>query len=336
MRVFHQASDRGYLPRHSFFNGRFVPYPEVPERIESILAALRKDRRFEIEAPGVLSEAALQDVHDAGYLTTLESVCGKLKEGEEFFPGVIQKAPLLLRSRYARVRAGYYTVDSSTPLLESSIDAARGAAATALSCAEAVASGERVVYGLMRPPGHHAGKDFWAGYCLINNAALAAARLVKLGKVAILDVDYHHGNGTQDIFYERDDVLYVSLHCRPEEAYPYIAGAAEESGSGRGRGFNRNFPLPGGTDWRAYAAALESALDAIRAFAPVCLVASLGFDGLEGDPIGTFRLRPEDFRAIGQRVAELGLPTAVIQEGGYLVPALGNSAIQFFDGLAVT
>ena len=341
MRVLYQPLDREYRPRHSFFYGRFVPYPEVPERVESILASLRADRRFSIESPAAahsvweLAEEALAEVHDAGYLRTLESVCRKLKAGEEFFPGVIQKAPLLLRSQYARVRACYYTVDSSTPLLESSFHAAMGAAATALACAEALASGERAIYGLMRPPGHHAGREFWAGYCLINNAALAAARLTKLGKVAILDVDYHHGNGTQDIFYERDDVLYVSLHCRPEEAYPYIAGAHEESGSGRGLGFNRNFPLPSGTGWKDYAPALETALEAIQAFAPATLVVSLGFDALEGDPIGSFRLQPEDFRRIGARIGQLGLPAAVIQEGGYLLQSLGSSAIQFFDGLAI-
>jgi len=336
MRVVYHPSDRGYRPRHSFFYGRFAPYPEVPERIGSILAALKGDRRFTIEEPQPLAVETLQQVHDPGYLQVLESVCGRLKEGEEFFPGVIQKAPLLLRSRYERVRAGYYTLDSSTPLLAPSWNAALGAAAVAQSCATALAGGEKLIYGLARPPGHHAGRAFWAGYCLINHAALAAEQLARLGKVAVLDMDYHHGNGTQDIFYERDDVLYVSLHCRPEEAYPYLAGAAEELGAGKGRGFNRNLPLPSGTTWADYAPALEEALEAVHSFHPQSLVVSLGLDGLEGDPIGSFRLHGDDFRSIGARIRDLARPTAVIQEGGYLIPELGNAVVRFFEGMTGT
>ena len=333
MKVFHNPLHAGYRPSRSFFNGRFTPYPEIPERMEAILWALREDGRFALAEPPGLGTEALTRVHAPGYVALLESLCARLKPDEEFFPGVIARAPLLLRSAYPRVRAGYYTVDSSTPLLAGSFAAALGAAATALAGAEALLAGEAEGYCLARPPGHHAGRDFWAGYCLINHAALAAATLGELGKIAILDVDYHHGNGTQDIFYDRDDVLYVSLHCDPREAYPYIAGAAEETGTGPGLGCNRNLPLPGGTAWAEYAPALETALEAVRRFGPAALVLSLGFDALEGDPIGTFRLRPEDFRAIGARVRELGLPTLVMQEGGYRVAALGEAALQFFNGM---
>jgi acetoin utilization deacetylase AcuC-like enzyme len=333
MKVFHNPHHAEYRPSKSFFNGRFMPYPEVPERMTAILDALRGDARFALSEPPDLPVAALARVHARGYLELLETLCRRLKEGEEFFPGVIARAPLLLRSAYPRVRAGYHTVDSFTPLLPQSFTAALGAAATAWAGAEALRAGERAAYCLARPPGHHAGKDFWAGYCLINHAALAAVSLLDLGKVAILDVDYHHGNGTQDIFYERADVLYVSLHCRPEEAYPYIAGAAEETGSGPGLGMNRNIPLPGGTAWREYQPALETALDTVRRFGPAFVVVSLGFDALEGDPMGTFRLHPEDFRAMGAMLRALDSPILAVQEGGYLLPALGQAARRFFDGM---
>ncbi len=340
MKVFHNPRDKAYRPLHSFFNGRFVPYPDVPERTEAILAVMQEDPRFQsVEMPAMQPATmpeGLAAIHDPGYLETLADVCGRLGAEEEFFSTVMAKAPQLLKTRYARIKAGYYAVDNTTPLLSRSFDTALGAVAVAHASAEAIRGGERLVYGLMRPPGHHAGREFYAGYCLLNNAALAADRLSAEGRVAVLDVDYHHGNGTQDIFYEREDVLYVSLHCRPEEDYPYIAGGAAETGSGAGLGFNRNFPLPGGTDWAAYRPALEAALESIAAFAPAILVVSAGFDTMRGDPIGNFNLQHDDFHAMGGLIRQAGLPTLVIQEGGYLVSALGEAVLRFFNGLEVS
>jgi acetoin utilization deacetylase AcuC-like enzyme len=335
MKVFYHPAERAYRPGHSFFGGVFTPYPELPGRTEQLLQALRRLRGTELVTPPALAPARLQAVHGAGYVQALEDLSGRLKPDEQFIPQNLQRIPLLLRSRYARIRMGYYAIDTSTPLLPTTLAAALGAAATAEAAGQSVLAGERLVYALARPPGHHAGKEFYAGYCIFNNAALAAQRLLALGKVAILDVDFHHGNGTQDIFYDRDDVLYVSLHCRPEEAYPYVAGAADETGSGRGLGCNLNLPLPSGTAWRAYRAALETALERVQRFAPATAVVSLGFDTLAQDPIGAFKLNVEDFEPLAQRIAGLGVPLLVMQEGGYHVPSLAAAALRFFAGLGI-
>jgi acetoin utilization deacetylase AcuC-like enzyme len=335
MKVFYHPAERDYHPGHSFFAGRFTPYPEVHARAEQLLAAVGRMAGAELLVPPVLDTTVLEAVHGPGFLQALQEVCGRLKPGEQFFPQNQQRIPLLLQSRYARIRMGYYAIDTSTPLLPATLPAALGAAATALAAAGALAAGERLVYALTRPPGHHAGREYYSGYCIFNNAALSAAHLLPLGKVAILDVDFHHGNGTQDIFYGRDDVLYVSLHCDPREAYPYVAGAAEETGTGKGRGFNLNLPLPGGTGWPAYRAAMETALERVARFAPATVVVSLGFDTLEQDPIGAFKLAVKDFGPMARRIGQLGLPLLVVQEGGYHVPSLAAAALYFFSGLGV-
>jgi acetoin utilization deacetylase AcuC-like enzyme len=333
LKVFYNDLEQGYHPRHSFFYGRFTPYPDVPRRTRSILAAIRRRSGFEVIAIPPLNPQDTAGVHGMDYLEALGEVCARLAGDEEFFPFHMRALPLLKSSPYPRLRVGYFALDASTPLMAPSLNAALGAAASALAGAGALAGGDRLAYALTRPPGHHAGRENYAGYCLINNAALAAHALSAEGKVAVLDVDFHHGNGTQEIFWGRGDVLYVSLHCRPEEAYPYITGSAEERGEGPGLGANINLPLPGGTDWAAYAPALETALEAVRAFDPAMVVISLGLDTLASDPIGAFRLAPDDFQAIGHRIAQLGRPLLIVQEGGYDVASLGRCVSMFFDGL---
>ena len=336
MQVFYTDVEQGYAPTHSFFYGRFTAYPDVPGRTRSILAALGGRAEFALQAPPEPEAAWLERAHAPEYLAALAAVCGRLKPGEEFFPFHMGPLPALLRSPYPRLRAGYYALDGSTPLLAQSYAVAAAVAGTALAGARAVLAGAPRVYALPRPPGHHAGRQTYCGYCLINNAAVAAHALLERGKVAILDVDYHHGNGTQDIFWERDDVLYASLHCRPEEAYPYVAGGADERGGGRGRGCNLNLPLPGGTDWAAYAPALETALEAVARFDPAAVIVSLGFDALATDPIGTFALQVTDFEAMARRIAQLQRPLLIVQEGGYDVARLGECALAFFAGLGVS
>ena len=333
MKVFYHPGEQEYRPRQSLFNGKLTPYPDVPERTGSILRALESRGGCEFLAPPPLDEALAAQVHGPDYLEALETLCGRLGAEEEFFPFLARPSPLLLQSAYPRVRMGYFAVDGSTPLLRNSHATALLGAATAMAGAEALLAGEPLVYSLARPPGHHAGREFYAGYCLLNNAALAAARLTRSGRVAVLDVDFHHGNGTQDIFYDREEVLYVSLHCRPQEAYPYIAGEKDETGSGKGAGCNVNLPLPAGTDWPRYRPALEAALEKIAAFGPDSVVVSLGFDTVAGDPMGSFRLRVEEFEEMGRLIAGLGMPLLVVQEGGYLVSALGQCALTFFAGL---
>jgi acetoin utilization deacetylase AcuC-like enzyme len=232
---------------------------------------------------------------------------------------------------------GAFCFDTATPLVAGSYDAARAAVDVALTAMGRVLAGAPLAYGLCRPPGHHASRGMFGGYCLFNNAAIVAERLLAVGasRVAILDVDYHHGNGSQSIFWERPDVLYVSLHAHPRDAYPYFSGAAEETGSGRGAGANRNLPLPRGTDGAAYATALTDALAMIDDFDPDApLVLSLGFDTFVDDPIGGFALRTDDYARLGGLVRGLGRGVVAIQEGGYAIEAIGANAVAFLDGLA--
>ena len=224
---------------------------------------------------------------------------------------------------------GYYCFDPGTPIVEGTWEAAFAAARCALTAAAWVAEGARSAYALCRPPGHHAGRSSYGGYCFLNNAALAAQHLrdAGLGRVAVLDVDAHHGNGTQDIFSERADVLFVSIHGTPDTEYPYFLGYADERGAGEGEGFTRNFPLPRTAAWTDYRPTLDAAADVVAAFAADALVVSLGVDTFDGDPISPLALGREHFPLIGQRLAALGLPTVIVQEGGYAVEDLGANVV---------
>jgi acetoin utilization deacetylase AcuC-like enzyme len=206
--------------------------------------------------------------------------------------------------------------------------AARKGAECALSAAQAVLEGDRAAFALSRPPGHHAGADFFGGYCFLNNAALAAQHLRNNGvnKVAVLDVDYHHGNGTQAIFYDRLDVFFASIHGDPRTDYPFYLGHADERGAGAGQGANLNLPLPRGTDYAAWSQALETALAAIAAFGADALVVSLGLDSFEGDPISGFKLKTDDYLRMGERLQHVGLPTVLVFEGGYATSDIGVNA----------
>jgi acetoin utilization deacetylase AcuC-like enzyme len=231
-------------------------------------------------------------------------------------------------------RAGWFCFDTATPLVAGSFAAALAAADAALTAADLVAGGAPAAYALCRPPGHHAGPGYYGGFCLLNNAAIAARRLTVMGRVAVVDVDFHHGNGTQDIFWEDPDVLYVSLHGDPAVHYPFFTGSAGETGAGPGAGTTRNLPLPDGTGDDAYLAALAEALAAVDAFDPAVLVVSAGFDTFEDDPIGAFRVTTGGFARIGAALAALGRPLVVVQEGGYAVEALGANVVALMRGMS--
>ena len=215
-------------------------------------------------------------------------------------------------------------------------EAARSSAAVALTAQELVASGDKTAFALCRPPGHHAHHDLYGGYCFLNNAAIAAQAFRDAGaaRVAVLDVDYHHGNGTQDIFYGRGDVGYVSIHADPATDYPFYWGHADERGTGDGAGMTFNLPLPAGTDWQSYANALNRALAVIAEWKPALLIVSFGADTYEADPISKFQLKTEDYRRLGTTIFRVGLPTAIIMEGGYAVSALGANVAEFLRGFA--
>jgi acetoin utilization deacetylase AcuC-like enzyme len=230
-------------------------------------------------------------------------------------------------------RPGWFCFDTATPLVAGSFAAAVAAADAALTAVDLVAGGAPAAYALCRPPGHHAGPGYYGGFCLLNNAAVAAGALRRLGPVAIVDVDFHHGNGTQDIFWEDPEVLYVSLHGDPAGHYPHFTGAADEVGDGPGRGTNRNLPLPDGTGDDDYLLALQDAMGLVAGFDPATLVVSLGFDSFAGDPLGAFQVTTGGFRRIGAALAGAGRPAVVVQEGGYALEALGANAVAFLAGL---
>jgi len=232
-------------------------------------------------------------------------------------------------------KLGSYSFSADTPILSGTWAAAREAVNVALSAAAAIKAGDKSAFALTRPPGHHAATDVFGGFCYLNNIAIAAQWLADAGmRPAILDVDYHHGNGTQTIFYGRKDVFFCSIHADPHFAYPHFLGFADECGEGAGDGANLNLPLPAGTDWAIYDPALTRALAAVEAFGPDVLLVSLGLDTYIDDPIAMFRLKPADYLRMGERIAALKLPTLFVFEGGYAVDALGEIAVNVLEGFA--
>ncbi|MCA9535714.1 MAG: hypothetical protein KC593_18635 [Myxococcales bacterium] len=316
--------------QHSPFRG----YHERPARVVAIdhaLAALPVTRH-PVEEFGL---EPILEVHDAGLVRFLEESATHIPSGEIVYPEIfpIRHADRLPQSW--DMRAGYFCIDTSTPITNQVYAAARRAANASLTGARLVGGGaSRCCYVAGRPPGHHAERKVFGGFCYFNNAALAAHQLSKRGRVAVLDIDHHHGNGTQDIFYERADVLTVSVHGHPEYSYPFFAGFEDETGAGPGAGFNVNVPLPAGVDDAGYLVALEGALAHVRHFAPDYLVVSLGVDNMRGDPTGAFFVTAEGMRRIGAAIGDLQLPCLVIQEGGYHLRNIRRGVRAFLAGLA--
>jgi acetoin utilization deacetylase AcuC-like enzyme len=319
---------------------------EHPGRAEAIRAALVADGGFAIAEPPRTGTAALEAVHDPGLVRFLasawEAYQREIGPTHDVVPDVFAMPGLrdgmgpAVEPTSASARLGWWCFETTTPLTSGTYEAARSAVDCALAATDAVLGGERVAYGLCRPPGHHATTSLYGGYCFFNNAAVAAVHAVGAshGRVAVLDVDYHHGNGTQQIFYQRDDVAFVSLHGDPVRAYPYLTGHAAETGAGRGSGSTTNVPLAAGTDDDAYLAALERALAAVDAFAPELVVVSLGVDTYAGDPMCDLALTTGGFRRMGTAIAALGRPLVVVQEGGYADEALGANVTAWLRGAA--
>jgi acetoin utilization deacetylase AcuC-like enzyme len=320
-------------------SGVFVPAFEKPARAEIILARVREVAVGAVRAPDAFTLDPITRIHDPRMVALLQTAAAEWaalgREGAAFpftfFARGMRadRVPLNLEGRLA-----HFCFDAGTPITATSWRAIRSSADVALSAARAVAQGTRAVFALCRPPGHHAGSDHYGGYCFINNAAIAAQALLDAGaeRVAILDVDYHHGNGTQQIFYARSDVLVVNIHATPDEEFPYLLGFADEPGRGAGEGFNLNLPLPWGTEWEAWSAALETGCTRVADYAPDALIVSLGVDTYKGDPISQFRLDHEHFTRMGARIARLGLPTLFVQEGGYAVAEIGINAVNVLTG----
>jgi acetoin utilization deacetylase AcuC-like enzyme/GNAT superfamily N-acetyltransferase len=318
--VVHHVRDRGYVER--------------PARVAILRDTLMPTGLFSAVTPRAAGEKAIRAVHDNDFVTYLRVVCEKLSSERPVYPYVFPVRRPERKPKELAVRAGYYCIDTFTPLDHNAYAAARGAVDVAVTAAQEVLAGCHMAYALCRPPGHHAERRVFGGFCYFNNAAVAANLLSAHGRVAVLDIDFHHGNGTQDIFYQRNDVLTVSLHGHPNGAYPYFSGFADERGDADGEGFNLNIPLPDGTDAERYLAALTRALTRIVKHRPLFLVVSLGFDTLRGDPTGGFTLTPSVLHEVGARLAGLKLPMLVCQEGGYNLRNLRRGAPAFFNGVA--
>jgi acetoin utilization deacetylase AcuC-like enzyme len=335
MRISWDERQRLHAPAQELHNGAFAPYAEHCGRVDSMLAALGPT-----EAATDHGETPLLRVHPSRYLGFLRSAfadwkaAGRPGDASGYIWPAVGRRPLDLDRIDALL--GQYSLDASTPVAEGTWESAYWSAQTALTALEAVLAGERAVFALCRPPGHHAGADYLAGYCYLNNAAIAAeaARAAGCRRVAILDVDYHHGNGTQDIFLERSDVFFASIHADPRTDYPFFWGHADERGAGEGEGFTLNLPLPHGTARADYEAALDRALEAVARFGADLLICSFGADTFNGDPICSFALETADYGPMARRIAGLGLPTLIVMEGGYAVDALGANVAAFLSGFA--
>jgi acetoin utilization deacetylase AcuC-like enzyme/ribosomal protein S18 acetylase RimI-like enzyme len=320
--------------RHALHHVRERGYVERPVRVDVILKALEVLPDVERLPTRNFGERPIRAVHDADFVNYLRNTCQGLADGEMVYPYVFPIRRTDRPPRDRSVRAGYYCIDTFTPLSHDAYKAARAAVNVALTGAEALLDGHQLVYSLCRPPGHHAERDTYGGFCYFCNGGIAAQYLVeRMGRVAVLDVDYHHGNGTQDIFYHRSDVLTVSIHGHPSFAYPYFSGFADESGEGEGLGYNHNMPLPEDVDDARYLDALDDALEIVRKFKPEGLVVSLGLDIAKADPTGTWSVTREGLFEVGRRIGSLRLPTLLVQEGGYNIRSLGRNAARMLTGV---
>lgn len=318
---------------HELHDVRERGYVERPVRVDRITAAIGSLPGLEFVKTTDHGEQPILAVHDSDFVHYLKRICSSLEPGRAVYPYVF---PIRLRERRPvdeEVQAGYYCIDTFTPLTKNAYAAARAAVDCALTGSDLLKKGERLAYSICRPPGHHAERRVYGGFCYFNNAAVAAQALCADGRVALLDIDFHHGNGTQDIFYDRADVMTLSIHGDPSYAYPYFAGFQDETGEGAGEGFNFNYPLAEGVGDDEYLQVLETALSRIEQFDPRYLVLSVGLDIAKGDPTGAWTISPDGLERIGGAIAGLGIPILAVQEGGYDIRVLGRNATRFLRGL---
>mgnify|MGYP000730448806 FL=1 len=325
-----------HAPKHFMANGKVLPSPEQPARIDKLTeGALAAG--CTLQAPEDAGLGPIAALHSPEYVTFLQNIYTRWKRipdaGDEVIPNIHPANRTDSYPRSAVGQAGFHQADTACPIGAGTWEAAYWSAQSAITGADLVVGDHSAAYALSRPPGHHAFGDLAGGFCFLNNSAIAAERLRARGlRPAILDVDVHHGNGTQGIFYDRDDVLTMSIHADPVRFYPFFWGHADERGEGRGLGYNLNLPLPRGTDDDSYLATLDTALERIAAFGADVVVVALGLDAYEGDPFQGFAVTTPGFARIGAAIAGLGLPTLFVQEGGYLCDELGENLTAVLTG----
>jgi acetoin utilization deacetylase AcuC-like enzyme len=336
MKVIFSSEQMAHNPKTYLSSGEPAPNPEVPARAEHLLAAAL-EIGLEEESPLDYGDDVLLSVHTSRYLSFLQNIHKRWSHidgaSEEVLPNV---HPISREDGYPKSavgQVGFHVYDASCPVTADTWHAARWSAMTAVHAARQVIAGESACYALARPPGHHASQDVAGGFCYFNNCAIAAQQLLeKFDRVAIIDVDVHHGNGTQRIFYDRNDVLTLSIHADPIRFYPFFWGYAEETGHGEGEGYNVNLPLSRGTEDKDYLQVLEAALSRMASFSPQAIVVALGLDAHEDDPFRGMRITTRGFGEIGEQLGATGLPVVLVQEGGYLSDQLGASLTCFLSG----
>ena len=338
MKTIYSEQHRLRDAKTELYGGELVQPFERPSRADIILKALVESGLGEISDPDMFSLDPVLAVHDADFVAFLETVWKEWQK--KGYAGEVIANVWPARRMQCRVprdiegKVGYYALAAETSISEGTWQAALAAKDVALTGATDLLKGDSGIFSLCRPPGHHAARDMFGGYCFLNNAAIAAQHLCAngAGRVAVLDIDFHHGNGTQDIFYDRDDVLFCSLHGDPEDAFPHFLGYADETGSGAGIGYNRNYPMAPGTQFAQWRDSLPDALEHIGQFSPRFLVVSLGVDAFENDPISFFKLTTDDFLTTGEMIGSLNIPTLFVMEGGYDIDEIGVNVVNVLTG----
>lgn len=332
--VFFHTKQLEFHPKYEWALGNRIKHPESTKRAESIYKAIKSEKElFDLKEPERVPLSSIRGCHNYE-LVTLYNTAASLPEGKAFYPSVFPQKKKANPDPTNLHHAGFYCVDSGTPLDSKVWMAASWSAASAYAAAELIYKDKAsITYAISRPPGHHASKDTYGGYCYFNNAAIVAKLLHKKGRVVILDIDFHHGNGTQEIFYNDDKVFTISIHGDPREYFPFFWGFSSESGAGKGEGYNLNVILPENTKYSAYKKSLcETVIPAIKRFEPDYLVLSAGFDTYKLDPVGNFSLETEDYHKIGKLISSLNLPTVILQEGGYFTKDLGRNVVSLLKG----
>lgn len=338
MKIFYTSDHEMHAPALELHRGAFVPAHEGPHRIDMLLDGLKSHDYNNLTTPDEHAINAITAVHSERYVEFLQNAWQQWQDAGYSGDVLPMTYPYQARRSDPPIdidgKAGYYAASSDCMITETSWYSIKAGADCALSAVQYIRKNGTVALALTRPPGHHAGQEYMAGYCYLNYAAIAAQYMRNKGaaKVAILDVDFHHGNGTQDIFYTRDDVFFASLHGEPDHHFPYFWGHVDEIGEGAGKGFTANYPLPAGTQYSAWKTALMDAIARIKTFGADALVVSLGVDTFENDPISSFKLKTPDYADYGREIAALNLPTTLIMEGGYGVPEIGDNLAGVLDG----